>query len=129
MAGAKHMRLLLDIRPAIENTLSTLAEPLGMLNMRLAICESCGSTLEFSFQKRRTSSTSVFNLGIPRYCSTSPLTSSVVEDEQVTVAYDWNIDLTFFVLDGSGTGSGTVTGSATRERDVTFLFTLQRSSV
>ncbi len=66
MAGVKHMRLVLDIRPAIENTLSTLAELLGMLNMSLAMCESWGNITELSFQKLRTS-TSGFILGIARY--------------------------------------------------------------
>lgn len=61
-----------------------------------------------------------FILGTARYWSTSPLTSTAA-DECATVAYDWNIDLTFFEVNGSG--------SATREGDATFLFILQRSCV
>ncbi len=47
--------------------------------------------------------------------------SSTAADECAAAAHDWNIDLTFFEVDGSG--------SATREGEATFLFILQRSCV
>lgn len=66
------MRWFLDSRPAAENTILVLAEPLGMLNTVWATLAMRGK--EFSFQKSRTSA-SGFSLWELRYFSTSPLAS------------------------------------------------------
>ncbi len=77
--GFRLLRWFLDTRPAAENTLSALAEPLGMLKTVRATLARRGYDLEFSFQNCMTSA-SGFCLGDEKNFSTSPLASPGVRN-------------------------------------------------